>query len=140
MSKEKGILLDTNVISEPTKLRPDPGVTAYLERLHPEQTFVSALTIGELRKGAALRARRDLPAADAIGLWIDQIEKEYGDRVLVINNAIARLWGELNAQRTRPFVDTLLSATAIHHGLTLVTRNTRDVEDTPVALHNPWLA
>ena len=140
LSRTGGVLLDTNVISEPTKLRPDPLVTAYLNKLRPEKTFLSALTLGELRKGAALRARRDRHAADAIGLWIDEIEADYGDRVLVINNAIARLWGELNAQRTRPLVDTLLAATAIHHGLTLVTRNTKHVEDTPVLLQNPWLA
>ena len=139
LSRTGGILLDTHVISESTKLRPDPLVTAYLKERRPEHTFLSALTLGELRKGAALRARRDRLAADAIGLWIDEIAKGYGDRVLAINNEIARLWGELNAQRTRPFVDALLAATAIHHGLTLVTRNTKDVQDTPAVLHNPWL-
>ena len=140
MPHKGGLLLDTNVISESTKLQPDPAVTAYLNKLRPQDTFLSALTLGELRKGAALRSRRDLPAAGAIGLWIDEIEKEYGDRILGINNAIARLWGELNAQRSRPIVDTLLAATAIHHGLTLVTRNTKSMEDTPVVLLNPWLA
>ena len=139
MSFATGFLLDTNVVSEVKKLRPSPLVTRYLGKLRPEQTFVSALTVGELRKGAALRARRDVTAANTILLWIDEIEAQYGDRVLAVNGPIARLWGELNAQRTRPIVDTLLAATAIHHGLTLVTRNTRDVEDTPVMLHNPWL-
>ena len=113
---------------------------AYLEKLRPEQTFLSVLTLGELRKGAALRARRDPQAAEAIVLWIDAIEDEYADRVLPIDSPITRLWGEWNAQRARPIVDTLLAATAVHHALTLVTRNVRDFDDTPVTLHNPWPA
>lgn len=139
LSRVGGFLLDTSVLSEPKKARPDPGVTAFLKKLRPERTFVSALTIGELRKGAALRARRNFSAGEAITLWIDGIEQEYDDRILALDHPIARLWGELNAQRTRAIVDTLLAATAIHHGLTLVTRNTKDVEDTPASLHNPWL-
>ncbi len=113
---------------------------AYLRKLRPEETFLSALTLGELRKGAALRARRDLVAAEAILLWIDAIEDEYADRILAVDSPIARLWGEWNAQRPRPIVDTLLAATAVHHQLTMVTRNTRDFEGTPLALHNPWRA
>ena len=140
LRKMGGFLLDTNVISEPTKLRPEPAVTAYLRKLRPERTFLSALTMGELRKGASLRARRDPAAAEAIVLWIDAIEDEYTDRILAVDSPIARLWGEWNAQRARPIVDTLLAATAVHHELTLVTRNTRDFEGTPVTLHNPWPA
>ena len=111
---------------------------AFLQKLRPEETFLSALTMGELRKGAALRARRDLAAGEAIVLWVDAIEDEYGDRILAVSSPIARLWGEWNAQRTRPIVDTLLAATAVHHELTLVTRNTRDFEGTSASLHNPW--
>ncbi len=113
---------------------------AYLGKLRPEQTFLSALTLGELRKGAALRARRDPHAAEAIVLWIGAIEQEYADRILAVDSRIARLWGEWNPQRARPIIDTLLAATAVHHALTLVTRNVRDFDDTPVTLHNPWPA
>lgn len=140
MNLKDGFLLDTNFVSELKKPRPNSAVVTFSGQLPPARTFVSALTIGELRKGAALRGQRDPQAAQVITLWIDAAEKLYGDRILPITTPIARLWGELNAGRTRPIVDTLLAATAIHHGLTLVTRNTRDVEDTPVILHNPWLA
>ena len=76
--------------------------------------------------------------ANSLSLWVDRLETDFADRVLDVNQQIARLWGELSADRSRPAVDTLLAATAIHHGLTLVTRNVRDVQDTPVVLHNPW--
>ena len=72
--------------------------------------------------------------------WIESMTNVYEKRLLGIDLATARLWGELNVDRTRPAVDTLLAATAISHRLTLVTRNVRDVEDTGVVLHNPWLA
>ena len=97
------------------------------------------MSLGELRKGAAVRAKTDISAAQALALWIDHIEMTYADRILPVDLEIARLWGELSAQRSRPVVDTVLTATALHHGLTFVTRNVRDVQDTGVVLHNPWL-
>ena len=102
--------------------------------------YISPLTLGELRKGAALQAKRGLPTAQALAEWVDGLEEQYFHRLLPVDLPIARIWGELEATRTRPVVDTLLAATAIHHRLTLVTRNVRDVQDTPVLLHNPWLA
>ena len=61
-------------------------------------------------------------------------------RILPVDLDIARIWGEFSADRSRAVVDTLLAATAMQHQLTLVTRNTRDIADTPVVLHNPWLS
>jgi len=69
---------------------------------------------------------------------VDGIETTFADRVLPIDAATARLWGEFSAQRSLPVIDTLIAATAISRGLTLVTRNTRDVESTGVPLINPW--
>ena len=138
MSRKGGYLLDTNVVSEIRKARPNAAVSAFLKELSSERTFISVLTIGELRKGAARRAKPDSGAAAVISQWIESVAGSYGNRILGIDLATARLWGELNATRTRPAIDTLLAATAIHHGLTLVTRNVRDVADTPVILHNPW--
>lgn len=127
------------MVSELSKARPNPHVLGFLQQLAPEQARISVLTLGELRKGAARRAQRDAAAASMLAQWIDGLENEYKDRILPIDQPIARMWGELSAARSRPVVDTLLAATAIHHGLTLVTRNVRDVQDTPVVLHNPWL-
>lgn len=139
MSSERGYLLDTNVVSEIRKPRPNAAVIAFLKGLPPEQIYVSVLTIGELHKGAALRAKRDPGTAMIIARWIESVAEAYGQRILGIDLATARLWGELNTDRTRPAVGTLLAATAIHHRLTLVTRNVRDMQDTPVRLHNPWV-
>ncbi len=83
-------------------------------------------------------ARKDDAGATSLSRWVDHLETEFADRVLDVTQPIARLWGKLAADRTRPFVDTLLAATAIHHGLTLITRNISDVVDTPASLHNPW--
>ncbi len=140
MISGRAFLLDTNVISELKKTRPDQKVLRFVQELPESRAFLSALTLGELRKGAALQAKRDTAAAKLLSDWIDRTEEQYAGRVLAVDGPIARIWGELCSDRSRPLIDTLLAATAIHHGLTLVTRNTRDVEDTPAALLNPWLA
>lgn len=104
------------------------------------RTYLSVLSLGELRKGIAVRAKRDPHGARSLEQWVERLETEYADRVLGVDQAIARTWGELTATRSRPVVDTLLAATAMHHKLLLVTRNTRDIEDTPVLFCNPWVA
>lgn len=133
-----GYLLDTNVISETRKSRADSGVIAFLSAAEPAGLFLSVLTLGELRKGVAAKRRTDSGVADQLGAWVDGIETTFADRVLPIDAATARRWGELSANRTLPVIDTLIAATAISHGLTLVTRNTRDVESTGVPLVDPW--
>jgi toxin FitB len=133
-----GYLLDTNVISETRKTRADSGVIAFLSAAEAAGLFLSVLTLGELRKGVAAKRRTDPGAADQLGAWVDGIETTFADRVLPIDAATARRWGELAANRNLPVIDTLIAATAISHGLTLVTRNTRDVESTRVPLVDPW--
>jgi predicted nucleic acid-binding protein len=133
-----GYLLDTNIVSETRKIRPAPGVTAFFATADAAALFVSVLTLGELRKGVAARRRIDPVSADRIGLWVDGIETGFADRVLLVDAAVARLWGELSAARSLPVVDALIAVTAITRGLTLVTRNTRDVAATGVALLDPW--
>lgn len=131
-------LLDTNIISETRKLRPDSRVSAFLESADSASLFLSVLTTGELRKGVAARRRTDAATADRLAAWVDGIETMFADRVLPVDVAAARLWGELAADRSLPVVDTLLAATAISRGLILVTRNTRDVAPTGVQLLDPW--
>src|SRR6266516_3127398 len=108
-----GYLLDTNVISETRKIRAAPGVTAFLDAANPAGLFLSVLTLGELRKGVAARHRSDPAAADRLGAWVDGIETMFADRVLPVDAAVARLWGELSAGRSLPVIDTLIAATAI---------------------------
>ena len=138
MATRAGYLLDTNVLSEFNKARPNGRVVQFIQSLPPEHTFVSVLSLGELRKGAALLSHRNQAKSQSMSTWIDHLESEYNTRVLDITRPITLLWGELSATRSRPAIDTLLAATAIFHKLIFVTRNTRDVQDTPVALLNPW--
>jgi toxin FitB len=133
-----GYLLDTNVVSETRKRLAARGVVAFLESVEAMALFISALTLGELRKGVVARRRTDAVSADQLGIWVDGIETTFADRVLPVDGAVARIWGELSAGRALPVIDTLIAATAIARGLTLVTRNTRDVAATGVALLDPW--
>jgi len=105
-----------------------------------DETFLSVMTIGELRKGAAMRQRTDDRHAARIDTWIDSLEERYVQRILPIDLEIVDVWGRLSAARPRPIIDTLLAATAIVHKLTLVTRNISDFADTGAALVNPWTA
>ena len=140
MSGQIRYLLDTNFVSETRKLRPDLGVLAFFKSNDPSSAFISVLTLGELRKGVAAKKLRDPDpnAAERLAAWVDGLELSFADRILGIDAATAKLWGEWSGQRQRPVVDTLLAATAVVRDLTLVTRNIRDVRGLPVKLHDPW--
>jgi hypothetical protein len=135
-----GYLLDTNVVSETRKSRADPRVIDFIEAERGERLFLSVLTLGELRKGVVARRRTDAVIADRLAVWVDEIEARFADRLLPLNVMAARIWGELSAGRSLPVVDALIAATAIVHGLVLVTRNTRDVTATGVTVLDPWSA
>lgn len=140
MSVATRYLLDTNIISETRKTRADSGVMAFLSSADAAGLYLSVLTLGELRKGVAAKRRTDPVAADRLGAWVDGIETIFADRILPVDAAAASRWGELSAGRSMPVIDTLIAATAIVHGLTLATRNTRDFESTGVPLVDPWQA
>ena len=135
-----GFLLDTNVVSELRKReRCAPKVNAWAQSVEPNQDFLSVLVVGELRRGAILRRRTDRAAADALEQWIARLTHLYGDRILPITLETAQEWGRLSALRPIPPEDGLLAATAHVHQLTLVTRNTRNVQDLGVSILNPWI-
>lgn len=140
MSGRIAYLLDTNVLSETRKPKPDPGVIAFLQAADPSSVFLSVLTIGELRKGIVAKKLKDPDpnAAARLAAWVEGLEVSFADRILPIDAATPRLWGEWSGQRPRPVVDTLLAATAVQNDLTLVTRNLRDLHDVPVKLLDPW--
>ena len=138
MSAPAGYLLDTNVVSETRRKKADAGVLAFLRGVDSSSLYLSVLTVGELRKGLAAKRRDDPAAAKALAAWVEGLEVGFADRILGIDAAVARLWGEWSADRPRPVVDTLLAATAETYGLTFVTRNTGHVRGLPVKVLNPW--
>lgn len=138
MSGRLQYLLDTTVLSETRKKLADARVLFFLSGVEPSALYISVLTLGELRKGVANKSRSDPEAAKKIGSWVEGLELSFADRILGIDIATAKLWGELSAQRPRPVIDTLLAATAVSHQLTLVTPNVDDVQDIPVQVLDPW--
>jgi hypothetical protein len=135
-----GYLLDTNVVSETRKARADTGVLAFLSAAEADGIYLSVLTLGELHKDVEARRRADPEAASLLGAWVEGIESMFADRILPVDASIARIWGELSSGGSRPVVDTLIAATALRHGLTLVTRNARDFETVGMSLLDPWLS
>lgn len=131
-------LLDTAVVSETRRRTPDAAVLAWLDPIDPNDLHVSVLTIGELAIGIARLRRKDPSAAAALGHWLSGIEELFADRVIRIDATVAKAWGGLNAERPLPAIVSLLAATAKVHGLTLVTRNVRDLASTGVRVIDPW--
>ena len=132
-------LVDTNVVSELRKKgRADQSVVTWLQQREPEELYLSVLTIGELRRGAARIRRRDPTAAESLDRWVTQIGERFGDRVLAVNHAVAERWGEITAHPTVPDVDGLLAATALVHDLVVVTRNVRHIAPTGARCLDPF--
>jgi toxin FitB len=138
-----GFLLDTNVVSELMKPRPDAGVAAWIDGTPEDMLHLSVLTIGEVRKGIDLLADDD-PKRAALQSWLSRdVRIRFAARLLVFDIGVAERWGQIEAlarkQRvTLPTIDAQLAATALHHNLTFVTRNTVDVALTGVPVFNPW--
>jgi predicted nucleic acid-binding protein len=134
-------LIDTNIISEVRKgERCDPHVSAWYASIADEQLFLSTLVLGEIRKGVELVRLRDADKAAALERWLRQIEAAFDGRVLGIDNAVSDQWGRMSAIRSIPVIDGLLAATAATNGLTLVTRNDRDIAGLGAMVLNPFLA
>ncbi len=134
----RGYLLDTNVVSETRKMQPAGQVLHWLKSLESSQLYLSVLSLGELRKGVAIKKHKDPDAGRRLEEWVDGLEYGFADRILDVDATVARIWGALSAQRTGPVVDTLLAATAIANQLALVTRNVLDVRDIRLQVVNPW--
>jgi predicted nucleic acid-binding protein len=138
----KGYLRDTNCVSEAVRLRPEPRVISWLETAEESLLFLSVLTVGEIRKGVASLApskRRTL-----LETWLEiELPSRFSSRILSIDAAIADRWGSLTAiakskGRALSIIDGLLAATAIHHNLTVVSRNDSDFVGLQVPIFNPW--
>jgi len=138
-----GFLLDTNVISELVRPKPEPKVTAWVSAVDEDLLYLSVLTLGEIRIG--ITSLKDASRRVTLEAWLDSdLLLRFAGRVLPIDQAVADRWGRLAAEAmpksALPVIDGLLAATALHHNLTLVTRNIRDVAVTGVPVFNPWTA
>lgn len=134
-------LLDTNVVSETERKRPDSNVLRWLDRTDPGIVYLSVLTIGEIKKGVS-----KLPSGKRrahIQNWLEDVRQQFGGRILPITEQTFLVWGKMMAEFEkkgigRPVLDSLLEATALEHDLILVTRNVRNFRDTSITILNPW--
>ena len=132
-------LLDTNVVSELRKKEPDPHVVRWFEAVESADLYISVLVVGEIRKGIErLRRRGDNRQASTLDRWLGELKDEFGNRLVSVSTAIAERWGTLSAGQPLTVVDGLLAATAIEHGLTLVTREHGALTTTGAVLLDPW--
>ena len=135
-------LLDTCVLSESRKKRANPAVVTWLNSVDENRLYVSVIAMAEIQKGISKLA--DSVQKSDLQLWLDQaLLPRFGERVLDVSRDVALLWGVMQGNFAKkgeslPVIDSLLGVTAIHHDLTIVTRNTRDFERMPVELINPW--
>ncbi|MBK8909249.1 MAG: type II toxin-antitoxin system VapC family toxin [Rhodospirillales bacterium] len=131
-------LVDTVVLSELRKRQRDPGVVAWIERQRTGDLFVSVVSIGEIERGIALQRSKDPDFADALASWLDTVLAVYSDRILPFDLQAARRWGRLSAAIGNDSADLMIAATALEHGLTVVTRNVADFAPTAVPTLNPF--
>lgn len=132
-------LLDSNVVSELRKReRADAGVQQWFASVDDTELFLSVLTVGELRRGIESIHRRDRARGLVLNRWFHTLVTQYEARILPVDQKVAEEWGWMNALATFPAIDSLLAATAHVHGLTFVTRNTKDVDRTGVPCLNPF--
>lgn len=137
------LLLDTNVLSEVTKPSPDANVLGWLDRLDEDRTFISVVSIAEIRRGVALmdEGRR----RDSLTEWLArELPQRFEQRVLPVDEAVALAWGDLLGVAKRrgrglSSMDGLIGATAIAQSLTLATRNIKDFDGFGIDLYNPWM-
>lgn len=135
-------LLDTNVVSETMRKRPSAVVLDWVAAQVTESVFISAVTLGELRRGALLLGEGK--KRNALLRWIETgLKADFASRILPVDIAVMERWAELQiatqkAGRRLPLMDSLLAATALAHGLTLATRNLADFQAAGVPLLDPW--
>lgn len=135
-------LIDTCCVSELIKPNPDANVVRWFSDHDEQEMFLSVLTLGELRKG--IEKLPDSKRKDALAYWFEHdMTERFAGRMLDVTALEAQTWGDVMADAARngrpiPDIDGLLAATAIANGLTLVTRNTKDMISTGVALIDPW--
>jgi predicted nucleic acid-binding protein len=136
------MLLDTVVLSELRKSKPSRAVLAHLTAQKTEHLFLSVMTIAEIESGIERQRKSTSLAQQAFAqelqTWLTALELAYAPRILPITVPIAKTFGRLSAQLGNQSVDLLIAATALHHNLTVVTRNVSDFTPTGARVFNPF--
>ena len=135
-------LLDTNVISELRKIslrRANLGVVEWANHIDPGDLYISVITVHELEVGILRVERRDAKQGAALRVWLEgRVLRTFAGRILPVNTAVALRGAQLQVPNPHPVQDGLIAATALVHGMTVVTRNTADFASTGVKVVNPW--
>jgi len=131
-------LLDTDVLSELRRSRRNRNVVAWIGDVTEADLFLGAVTIGEIELGIARQQVPNPGFAQDLADWLDVTLRAYGERILPPMVGIARRWGRLTAQLVNKQLDLAIAATALEHGLIVVTRNVSDFEPTGVPVLNPF--
>lgn len=135
-------LLDTNVVSELRKVgdgKADPNVMAWIRAHDARDMCISAITILELERGILSIQRRDIAQGSRLRAWMDsRVRPEFAERTVVIDDAVATRCAHLHIPDRRNEADAIIAATALVHGLVVVTRNIQDFQGTGVVLVDPW--
>ena len=132
-------LLDTNVVSELAKARPNAKVIAWLGSIPSTDLFLSVITLGEIRKGIEKRRMTNLQDAARLEAWFKTLVLRYRSRILTFDEESADRWGQIMALHpTVPVEDSQLVAAALQHRLTFATRNVRHIIKTGVAFGDPF--
>jgi predicted nucleic acid-binding protein len=136
-------LLDTNVVSELRKIgdgKADANVVAWVSREDATSFLLSAITILELERGILGVQRRDARQGARLRTWLDShVRPEFAGRIIAVDDVVATRCAHLHIPDRRNEVDALIAATALVHGLTVVTRNVKDFEGTGAIIVDPWL-
>lgn len=131
-------LLDTVIVSELRKKTPNARVVKWISAQHEDRLHLSVITLGEIERGIEKRRKEAPLFADALEAWLESLTRLYADRILPVSATIARRWGRLSVQLGHDGADVLIAATALTHGLTVVTRNVSHFKPTGVSVINPF--
>ena len=131
-------LLDTDVLSALRRRERNPKTARWVTTQRAADLYLSVVTVGEVERGITQQQRRDPLFAHELALWLDRVLAWYGDRILQVDASTARRWGRLSATLGHQSADLLIAATALEHGLTVVTGNVRHFEPTGVPTLNPF--